>query len=229
MRFNNMKKASELFSDEARKAVSEAVTKAERKTSGEIVPVVATVSGRYDRAEDIFGLLTALVAVAAAWLVCPAEAGGSWTRGVMTHMPLHWILIIFVLGFIVGAVAATVFPVLRLPFIPKPEMRDEVERRAAEAFQQHRVRGTAGATGILIYVSLYERMARVMGDDAIAEKLDQSSWEEVLALVTDGMKKGEPERGLVNAIEKCGDLLARHFPIEPGDRDELSNDLRIVD
>ena len=46
------------FSDEQRRAVAQAVAEAEGKTSAEIVPVVATASGRYDRAEDIVGLWT---------------------------------------------------------------------------------------------------------------------------------------------------------------------------
>jgi len=108
-------------------------------------------------------------------------------------------------------------------------MREEVERRAAEAFQKFRVRGTSGATGILIYVSIYERMVRVMGDDSISAKLDQGAWDEVCRIAMDGLKSGQPAQGLKNAIAKSGELLSKHFPIEPGDENELANELRIID
>ena len=133
------------------------------------------------------------------------------------------------IGFVAGAALATRFPVLRLPFIPPREMRLEVERRALETFQRHRVRATAGGTGVLIYVSLYERMVRVVGDDAVARKISQDDWESICALVVDGMKAGRAADGLEQSIRKGGELLARHFPIRPDERNELSNKLILID
>ncbi len=48
-----MKRASKLFDIEQRQRIEQAVVEAESKSSCEIVPVVATSSGRYDRPEDI--------------------------------------------------------------------------------------------------------------------------------------------------------------------------------
>jgi putative membrane protein len=108
-------------------------------------------------------------------------------------------------------------------------MREEVERRALECFQRFRVRATAGGTGILIYVSLYERMVRVVGDDGIAGKLGQADWDGVRDVLIDGLKAGRPTAGLVAAIQASGKLLEQHFPIQPDDEDELSNELHLVD
>lgn len=226
-----MKKASELFSGEDRAAIAAAVEQAERATSGEIVPVVATVSGRYDRAEDVVGLLAALLLVGLGWLLFQdvVPLGGDWEQGYTLAFPLLGVLVAIVAGFAGGAALATAFPLLRLPFIPRREMEEEVERRAAEAFQRCRVRATAGATGILVYVSLYERMVRVVGDDAIAAKLDDAAWAGVVEQVTAGMGRGDPVGGLNDGIRRCGELLAAHFPIEPGDRDELPNALVCLD
>ena len=58
-----MKLASQIFNDQERKRVDDAVAQAEKRTSAEIVPVVATSSGRYDRAEDIVGLFVGLIVV----------------------------------------------------------------------------------------------------------------------------------------------------------------------
>ncbi|VAX15040.1 hypothetical protein MNBD_NITROSPINAE04-1323 [hydrothermal vent metagenome] len=227
-----MKLASERFSEEDLKLISEAVKKAEAKTSGEIVPVVATVSGRYDRAEDFFGLVIAVAALSLAWLVFQdvTPAKGEWASGLaVIHLSLPAVLAIIALGFALGSATATIFPFLRLPFIRKQEMQEEVERAALEAFQRFRVRATAGSTGILIYVSLYERMVRVIGDDAISAKLDQETWGEVCQIMVAGMKDDNPAEGFVNAIEKCGQLLSENFPIAPGDNNEISNELRIID
>ncbi len=225
-----MRKASQFFSDDDRRAIEQAVAAAEARTSAEIIPVVATTSGRYDRAEDLFGVVFALVALSAAWLgLQDIGRPEGWAGAHEAGLGLVSILLIVLLGFVAGAVLATRVPVLRLPFITRREMQAEVERSAAAAFHQFRLRATAGATGVLIYISLYERMVRVLGDDAIASRLGQSDWEEVRDLVILGIRKGEPAQGLTRAIEKCRDLCAAHFPIQPGDVNELPNALRIID
>jgi len=233
-----IKKASSYFSTEDRNAIADAVAEAEKKTSGEIVPVAATVSGRYDRAEDIFGFLFALVLLAGAECLSTNLLFGTLQWGSLQWgsllsdsggLPLVYTVVILIVGSILGTALATFFPVLRQPFIPKEEMVEEVERRAAEAFQKFRVRRTQGAKGVLIYVSVYERMARVMGDDAIVEKLDQKVWEDICALVVQGMKDGKPGVGYKQAILKCADVMEPHFPVQPGDVNELSNELRIID
>ncbi len=225
-----MKKASQFFSREERKAIENAVARAEQKTSGEIVPVVATVSGRYDRGEDIFGLITAVTLLCAVWIFFQGvHPGGDWADGKTLAIGLLPIVAIVIGGFMLGAVIATYIPALRLPFIAKSEMKDEVERRAAEAFQNFRVRGTRGATGILIYVSLYERSIRILGDDAISKLLTRDDWNEVRDLIAKGLKENRAAEGFCAAITKCGDLLANHFPIKPGESNELSNELRFID
>ena len=60
-----MKPASSLFNDQARERVNQAIAQAESKTSAEVVPVVATASGRYDRPEDIVGLWLGIIALQA--------------------------------------------------------------------------------------------------------------------------------------------------------------------
>ena len=82
---------------------------------------------------------------------------------------------------------------------------------------------------MLIYVSLFEHAVRVFGDNAINEKVDQKTWQEICDLVVDGIRKGEPAGGLSAGILRCGEVLARHFPIDPGDKNELVNTLHLID
>ncbi|MDO8804413.1 MAG: TPM domain-containing protein [Elusimicrobiota bacterium] len=226
-----MKRPSELFSEADRKAIALAMEKAELNTSGEIVPVVAAASGRYDRAEDVFGLCLALAALTAVWLFFQdiRIAAGVWASGSRLTLGLLPVLAIIIAGFALGAAAATHIPVLKLPFVPKKEIDQEVERAAAHAFRQFRLGRTTGGTGILIYVSLLEHRVRVEGGGAISDKLSQQDWEEVCAAAVAGLKAGRPAEGLVSAIEAAGRLLARHFPIRPDDRNELKNELCLID
>lgn len=225
-----MKRASQLLTDEEKKAVQDAVAEAERGTSGEVVPVVATRSGRYDRGEDLFGVVLGLAAVTVGWLVGQdAIPPGDWGERWEVVLGLVAVLVLFVGGFTAGAALATRFPELALLFVGKKEMLAEVQRAGAAAFYRFRVRRTAGGTGILIYVSLLERMVWVFGDAAIAERHDQSRWEELKDTVIAGIRQGRAAEGLCAAIARCGEILAEYFPIQPGDVNELTNELRVVD
>lgn len=226
-----MKRASRFFGETDRQAIARAVSTAEQKTSGEIVPVVTTTSGRYDRAEDLFGVVMALVALAVVWVlfqdVRPVQ--GDWASGQQMVLGLLPVLLIVAAGFVGGGALSTWFPTLKLPFLTTREMQEEVERSAAEAFYRFRVRRTAEGTGVLIYVSFFEGMIRVMGDETIGAKLSQSHWDEVRDIVATGLRSGRPAEGLQKGIERCGELLAEHFPIQPGDVNELANELHIID
>ena len=226
-----MSKAGRLFSSDERKRIAEAITEAEKMTSGEIVPVIATASGRYDRAEDLFGLVVAVVGVALAWLLIQdvQPAGDDWESGQVIRLGWLPIAVITIVGFIAGAVAATLFPVLKLPFVSKGEMSEEVERSASEAFHRFRLRGTAGATGVLIYLSLFEHKVRILGDMTISERLGQKDWDEICRLVVEGVRAGQHADGLCDGIAKTGELLAEHFPSKAGDGSELVNELQFMD
>ena len=226
-----MRRASKYFTETERDSIAAAVRDAETKTSGEIVPVLATASGRYDRAEDLFGLAFAIAVLVVCWIlfqeVRPVE--GDWASGQRLALGLIPVLLIVFVGFSLGAALSTWLPGLKLPFLTRREMEAEVERSAAEAFQRFRLRGTAASTGVLIYVSLFEHTVQVIGDDAIASKLSQDDWREVRDMVIEGIRSRRPADGFRQAISRCGELLARHFPVEPGDVNELTNELRIVD
>jgi putative membrane protein len=226
-----MKPASEFFSEDEQRTIASAVTEAERATAGEIVPVVATASGRYDRAEDLCGVTVALAALALAWILLQdiRPVAGDWSSGPTLALGLVPLLLVVAGGFVGGTVAATLLPVLRLPFLTEREMREEVERSAAEAFYRFRVRRTAGGTGILLYVSLYEHMVRVLGDDAVSKKLSQKDWDMVRDLIVEGIRANRPAEGLSRGILKCGELLSRHFPLQPGDVNQIGNELHLID
>ncbi len=226
-----MKKASTFLDEAGKQAIEAAVKAAEDRTAGEIVPVLATASGRYDRAEDIVGLLTGLLALTVCWMACPTlHATSGWGGGLLQSTAgLLPALVSVVVGFIVGSGLATWFPVLRLPFIRPSEMAAEVQRAARVAFMVQRVRKTDAATGVLIYVSLYERQVVVLPDHGITGLTSPDVWREVRDRLIAGLKRGDGAGGFRAAIEKCGDILAEHSPRQSDDVDELPNTLRIID
>ena len=82
---------------------------------------------------------------------------------------------------------------------------------------------------MVIYVSLFERRVCVWADRSISEKIPESEWKDACETLTRGLKDGKARDGFIDAIRKLGDVLAKPFPIQPKDVNELSNELRILD
>ncbi len=225
-----MKRANHLFNPEEKEKINQAVASAEKLTSGEIVPVVATASGRYDRAEDMGGFLLALAALVVSWMLGQriVPVAGDWAQGQRLTLPLPWVLLVLIAGFVVGVALTSRWGGLRRLLTPDREMREEVERAAGHAFGNFRVRRTAAGTGILLYVSLFERMVCVLGDDAIAARLEQKDWNEVRDIILKGLGSGQAADAMCEAIARCGELLGRHFPYRAGDVNEIGDELRLV-
>lgn len=206
------------------------MAQAESRTSAEIVPVVAGSSGRYDRPEDIVGLWLSVVLLVLFWFLVPraSEEPGSW--GGMSDAGRLAILVVAVVGgFIAGAFAAMRIDRLRRLFTPKSQMRDEVSLRARQVFFDGRVHHTAADSGLLIYISLFEHMAAVIGDRAIVEKLGQSFLDELCARLIEQLKTGSPTDALVATLQSAEDRLAKALPRSADDRNELPDALVVID
>lgn len=227
-----MVRAGKFFTDEEKTRINQAVAEAEKTTAGEIIPVVATSSGDYDRAEDLVGLWLAGIGLAVLWwLLLPGSEAGTWGESAarVTGWGLAAALGVVVVAFILGAAIASHVGWLKRLFSTRVHMRRSVEQAAARAFFEHGIRETRARTGILIYLSLFERMVRVTGDQAIAAKLSGKDWDQVRDLILDGIRQGKAADGMVAGIRRAGELLAGHFPVQPGDENELPDELCCID
>jgi putative membrane protein len=225
-----MQRASQHFTDGQRAAIAKAVAEAESKTSAEVVPVVATASGRYDRAEDIVGLWCALLAAAAMWFLLPHPTGetGDWgTAG--PFWPLALLIVASIVAFVVGTIAGSKVSWLRRLFTPRRQMQEEVAARAREVFFDKRVYRTAGGTGLLVYVSLYERMAAVIADQRVLEKLGQGTLDELCTQLTTALGASHPADAICATIQCAGIRLAPVLPRAEGDVNELADALVTID
>ena len=225
-----MRIASESFTDEQKKRINDAVVEAESKTSAEIVPVVATASGRYDRPEDIVGVWLGVAALVGAWAVLPAAGGepGSW-GGFPAVVHLICLAAAVVVGFVVGAVLGSYVGWLRRLFTPRNQMRDEVSAAARQAFFDGRVHHTAGATGLLVYVSLYERMATVLADRAVLDKLSQAALDELQVGLIEQLRTAGPTEAICGVVRAAGERLGEVLPRAEDDVNELPDGLVTID
>jgi putative membrane protein len=186
-----------------RQKVTLAIKKVELLTSGEIVVIAARQSDDYIHVPIH---IAAGAALAVPFLLPLANRFFTWSV-----VPLYWVFLIQLITFIVVALVLSLNP-LRYWVTPKSLMRKYAHRNAAAQFLAVNAHGTGGRTGVLIFVSLLERYCEIIGDTAIAKKVDHKTWVSIIDEMRPDLRSGNLTDALVHAVERCGHELAKHFP-----------------
>jgi putative membrane protein len=211
-----------IFTEEEKERVKLAVESLEKESCGEIVPFFARKSDHYHEVSAYLSLILSSSAFVILALLSYLWMLAGLSLFEMTIIPLAFALI--------GYMVPILFPGIKRLLISKDHALEMVSLRAKEAFLNEKVFQTQERIGILIFISRLEHLVIVLGDEAINKKLAPADWEQVVSLITDGLKKNEIGNGLVNSINHCKGLLLKHgFVRKSTDTDELSNELRITD
>jgi uncharacterized membrane protein len=107
------------------------------------------------------------------------------------------------------------------------EKTKSVRTLAEKEFVSAKIGKTKGATGILIFIIFNAKGFCILGDKKINEKIDQSIWDDIANTIGNSFKQEQYYLGIINGVEQAGKILSTHFPIQPGDINELSNEVRI--
>lgn len=201
------------ISTQDRQRISAAIHAAEAKTSGEIVCVLAQASSD---ATALPILLAALVALAFPWAMVA-----------FTAMPVDHILLLQLAVFFALAVLLCL-PRVRIALVPRAARRAIAHRVAMEQFMIRGVSRKKDRTGVLIFVSLAERYARIIADQGIATRVPQSEWQDAVDILISHMSHGRIADGFIAAIDSCGKVLAQHFPRSETTRDELADRIYVI-
>jgi putative membrane protein len=202
-----------VISEQDRERISKAIRAAETKTSGEIVCVLAETSS------DAIALPILIAAVAA--LALP------WLLVAFTAMTVYRILSLQVIVFLVLMVLLCL-PRVRVALMPRRARRAVAHRVAMEQFRTRGIARTKDRSGILIFVSLAERYARIVADEGIAARVRQSEWQAAVDALIAHMRSGHIADGFIVAIDLCGAELAKHFPRTEADREELPDRIYVI-
>ncbi len=92
---------------------------------------------------------------------------------------------------------------------------------AERQFQKMGMEKTRDRNAVLIYVAPRPQKFAVCGDLAVDEKCGPDYWNELVAGMRDRLRSGDFTGALVEAITRCGELLALHFPRRADDQNEL--------
>ena len=218
------------MSDSDHERVSAAIAAAEGSTAGEIVAVVTETSDPYHDVALHWAVLV-LIAVLAWAAACPSclewwrdTLLGGWRPEPSLRELLTFLMILAVVKFTAVLLILKYRP-LRLALTPGATKTRRVRRRALGVFKAAAERRTAGRTGILIYLSMGERRAEIIGDEAITSVTRPETWGEAMHALLAEVRKGRVADGMAAAIERIGVVLAEHFPRAAEDKNEIPDKL----
>jgi putative membrane protein len=201
------------ISEQDRARIAAAIRNAEARTTGEIVCVLAQTS------TDVTALSVFSAAVVA--LVLP------WVLVASTALPVDQILMWQFFVFF-GLAALLLLPAVRVRLLPRKARRAAAHRAAMDQFVERGIARTRDRSGILIFVSLAERYARIIADEGIAARVPQSQWQGAIDALLTHMKNGRIADGFISAVGACGDVLATHFPASGKNPDELPDRIYLI-
>ena len=104
----------------------------------------------------------------------------------------------------------------------RPLFRNQPARaRALDVFANLRMWDTAHKNGVLIYLLLADRDVEIVADRGIDAHVGTAGWEKICAAMERDFRAGLFEHGVIKGIQEVSRLMARHFPKDPGGRNEL--------
>jgi putative membrane protein len=132
-----------------------------------------------------------------------------------------------VLGIGAAAALLTTFvpPFARL-FLPAARLEVEVDQYARALFLEREVFRTRHRTGVLVFVSLFERRVVVLPDAGLAARLGDGAMRDVVDRMTPLLARGARCRALVEGLAALEDVLRRAGPAGAlGGPDEIEDEL----
>lgn len=197
-----------MISQAEKTRIIEAITVAEAKTAGEIFCVIAHASSGYSLVPIAWAALVALAAPA------PMIYLTTWPAGLIYLVQLA--------AFIVSA-AVFSLPAIRFRVVPNQAMRERAHVEAMRQFLAQGMHLTEHRTGVLVFVSVAEHYAEIVADSGINAKVAPAVWQDAVDAAVAAIREGRIGDGLVAAVERCGAVLAEHFPPGAINRDEVPN------
>jgi putative membrane protein len=194
-------------------AIIAAVRAAESRTSAQIVCVLA----RRSCDPSAFVVLYA----AALALVAP------WPLLEWTQTPAQVVFAIQT-GVFAAALGLLGWTPLGVFLTPRAIKRRQAFAAALEQFFARGLGKTRSRAGVLIFVSLAEHYARIIADHALDDRISERDWRGAVEEMTAHLREGRVTEGFVDALARCGDLLARAAPPDGGG-DELPDNLIRLD
>lgn len=197
-----------------KRRIEDLVREIEANSSAEIVVTVKPFSGSYRSADVIFGAIVALVGLCV-YVYAPIEF--------TDDLAPPSIVLLFFAAF---ACSARV-PAIRRWFTPRAIRKNCTRAAAREVFVDQNISCTRDRTGILIYVSTFERHAEVVADIGIMRRENEGQPSAALSKIENVISSGGSLEAFEEAVRELGKWLADSLPPRIDDTNELSDEVKV--
>lgn len=203
-----------MFSKDFLESLGKAVEKLESRSSVELVVVAAKSSGRYQDVDHQGGFLAACAMVLVA-VYSPREFA--------PEMLLFWV----VAGYLLGYVLCGQLQGLRRWMTSPGRREQQVGVYARSAFVEKKLSSTRERTGLLLYLSEFERRGVLLGDLGVSARVPRALFNELEKEWAEAPDRAELERRVLAGLDRLVEPLAEALPVADDDENELPNEIYV--
>ena len=201
-------RAHAFFDDAAKVQAAQEVKAIEARTAAEVVVAVRHASGQYRHTDYLVGFGLSL-ATLVAMLYLPPE------------FPLETFPVDVALSFVLGAGLSALLPGVRRRLTSRKLLEENVRTAARAAFVELGVSRTSGRTGLLVFLSTFERRVEVVTDIGVDTAALGKEWEEALAKLSAAVASSPSPEPFFEAMRLLAPPLERVLPRSADDINEL--------
>jgi putative membrane protein len=184
------------LNEDDRHRIQAAVAAAEARTGAHIVTSIVPASDRYGLFPIVWAALIALL-----------------TGGVLAFFERAMFarenFAIEAAVFVVLSLIFDWWPV-RLRLVPRHVRHVRASAFAHREYAARILGHDSGKGGVMVFVSLGERYAEVIGDRALHARVGSEGWNRIVVSLVSAAKSGRLADGIVNAVEACATELSAH-------------------
>lgn len=204
-----------VWSDEATKTrVADLVKRVEAESAVELVVTVRARSASYRAASVLFGALAAFAGLAV-YVYAETEFTDDLAPPALFAL------------FVVASFVASQTTLLRRWLTPRTEQSAAVRAAAREAFVDQGIASTRERTGLLVYVSVFERRAEVIADIGLLRRDLDGELARALSAVATTIEQRGDLAAFEAALHQVGKCCATLCPPRADDVNELPDSVNV--
>ena len=101
----------------------------------------------------------------------------------------------------------------------------EPYKEATRVFERLGMTKTKERNGVLIYLCFERKQLAILGDQGINEKVSEGYWDELYHNMATAFRNENYCLGICEAVQRVGEKLSAHFPVNEDNPNELSNEI----
>jgi putative membrane protein len=224
-----------MLSDDDRRNIADAVSRAEADSSAEISCMLAEEASHYREVPLGWGALAALVLpplalilgfkplaladMVSGWAAAQSSATANDILLALSSYAVVQVVLFAVVGLIVS------IPAVRRVMTPGFLKSHRVAQSARHHYTSLGARLGGDQPFVLIYASRRDRRVEIVASPSAHRAVGETVWRDAAGALGAAMREARVADGFVRAVEICGAALARHFPPNGEKRNALPDAL----